>query len=311
MASLPRESASAAAMALAWALFVGAWLVLGTLGHSTSPLWFSGLVPVAAWLAIAGGISAFARKGAPSRTAVTAAALLTVVGVACCVRWGSGFAALVAAGGWGVLSCAASRRAGAGRWAEFAPGCALLPGSLVDPMLGPAFGARCTMLPMMAGMAVASDWCAGISVSAGQGVALHLAAMLAPALLLRGLRSPLWIAACMGAGLLALPLLPGVRGWMAMLLLQALAWGIAWSQALHAAPAPVSRRATRDRVSAWLALVPPASVLGLGLAIGAFGLEGLVAVHVALGALSLAGAAGWIVAGTWRHTHSAQKETLS
>ena len=234
-------------MALAWALFVGGWLVLGALGRSTSALWVSGLGPVAAWLAVAGGITAFARGRALSFTAVVAATLLTVVGFACCVQWGSGLAAQAAAVGWGVLSCAASRRMGVGEWAAFAPGCATLPGSPADAMHWPAFGARWAMLPMMAAMAVASDWCAGIGVSAGQGIALHLAAMLGPALLLRGLRSPLWITAFMAAGVVALPLLPGVRGWMAMSLLHAVAWGIAWSQEIDAARAPVSRRATRER----------------------------------------------------------------
>ena len=37
----------------------------------------------------------------------------------------------------------------------------------------------------------------------------------------RALRSPLWIAVFMAAGVAALPLVPGVRGWMALSLLHA------------------------------------------------------------------------------------------
>jgi len=322
MASPPLESslARAGAIAFAWALFVGGWLVLGALGRSTTPLWFAGLGPVAAWLAVAGAATVFARGRAPSRDVVAAAAALTLVGLASGIEWGSGLGTFAAATGWGVLSCAATWRAGVGDGAAFAPGCASPPRALDDPAAWPAFGARWAMLPMMAALAVQSDWCAGIGVTAGQGVALHLAAMLAPVCLLRGwhllrprhsIQSPLWIAVFMAAGVAALLALPGVRGWMAMSLLHAVAWGVAWSQDAATASTFASRRAGRDLDFAWFALAPAAAVLALGAAIAVFGLDGLIAVHVGLGALSLAGAAAWIATDVWRHAQPEQEETLS
>jgi hypothetical protein len=319
MASQPPESSVArhvGAIALAWALFVGGWLVLGALGRSTTPLWFSGLGPVAAWLAVAGVIPALSRGRAPTRAMVVAAAALTAVGLVASVHWESSIAAWTTAIGWDVLTCAASRRINGGRAAAFAPGCIRRVRALADTASWPALGARWAMLPMMAALAVQSDWCAGIGLSAGQGVALHLAAMLAPVALLRGLRllrlkqppfSPLWIAAFMAAGVAALPMWPGVRGWMTMSLLHAVAWGVAWSQDIAAVPRTASRRWT----SVWHALVPAAVVLALGTAIAEFGLEGLVAVHIGLGVLSLAGAVAWIVSDAWHHEYPQQKETLA
>jgi hypothetical protein len=52
------------------------------------------------------------------------------------------------------------------------------------------------------------------------------------------------------------------------------------------------------------AWAPAAGVLALGAMIAGFGLDVLVAVHVGLGALSLAGAAGWIIVVAWRHAHA-------
>jgi hypothetical protein len=227
-----------------------------------------------------------------------------VAALAWSARGGGAFAALGVAAGWGMLSCAAARLADE-RGAAFAPGCAAVAGPLHDGASWLAFGARWTMLPMMAALAVSSDWCAGLGLSAGQGVALHLAAMLAPAIVLRGRTSPLWVAAFMLAGVLAVPLWPGVRGWMAMSLLHAVAWGIAWSQqreALHMAGA---------HVPAWAMMAPALTVLALGVTIGEFGPRGLVAVHVVLGAVSLVGAASWILAGPRRQAPAPHKEKLS
>jgi hypothetical protein len=301
--------ARAGATTLAWALFIGGWLVLGALGRATSVLWFSGLLPVATWLAVAGAATAFGRRRAPSRALVVAAALLTVASLAWCGASGDAAAATSAAVGWGVLSCAAARRAdevGAG----VAPGCAVVPGLPLDAAGWLAFGARWTMLPMMAALAVSSDWCAGLGLSAGQGVALHVAAMLAPAVLLRACRSPLWMAAFMLAGVAAVPLWPGVRGWMAMSLLHAVAWGIAWAQQREA-PHAGGSRSPDPRDEGWSRMAPAVTVLGLGVTIAQFGPRGLVAVHVALGALSLAGAASWMLAGCRRQAHAPHKERLS
>jgi hypothetical protein len=236
------------AMVIAWALFVGAWLVLGSLGRSTTALWFAGLGPVAVWLAVAGAANAITAKRGPPIAAVVVTGLLTAGGWVIASRTGSGMAVFSAAIGWGVLSCAASRRAGVGGDAAVAPGCVLPPQMLADPAGWPAFGARWAMLPMMAALAVQSDWCASIGVSPTLGIALHLAAMLVPAALLRvspplrAFQSPLWIAAFMAAGVAALPLVPGVRGWMVMSLLHAFAWGLASSRDVMDGRASASHR---------------------------------------------------------------------
>ncbi len=288
-----------AATALAWTLFVGGWLVLGAFGRSTSALWFDGLGPVAAWLAVAGATAVAPR--APSRAVVVGAAAVAVAGVSACWQWGGSLAAIVAGCGWGGVSGAASRRAGDAH----ASACLPARGASRDPAQWPASAARCAMLPMMAAMAVAPDWCAGPGVTAGEGAALQLAAMLVPALLSRrGPRSPTWIAAFMAAGLLALALLPGVRGWLAMSLLHAVAWGLAWSGDGNATCAPENASTARGRASRWTAvaaMMPAAMVLALGSTIAVFGLDGLVGVHAGLG---VAAVAGWIVAGTGRHARA-------
>ena len=52
-------------------------------------------------------------------------------------------------------------------------------------------------------------------------------------------------------------------------------------------------------------------LLAVGSTIDAFGLDGLVTIHVALGALSVAGAMAWLVVDAWHHADPEQEETLS
>jgi hypothetical protein len=93
---------------------------------------------------------------------------------------------------------------------------------------------------------------------------------------------------------------------MAMSLVHAVAWSLAWPK-----DADAPARARPAGAGAWLALGPAAGALALGAAIDAFGLEGLVTVHVALCALSLAGALAWRALEAWHHAHPGQEETLS
>ena len=296
-----------AARALAWVLFVGAWLVLGPLGRETSPLWFAGLLPIALWLATAGVARALAGDRPLPRALVVIAVALAVDGLAIGSETRNGLAVAVAAVGWGLASCAASRRGDA----AIAPGCAQAAFSLDDASSWPALGGRWVMLPMMAALVVQPDWCAGAGLSAAEGVALHLLAMLAPAVGLQlvsrrhALRSPLWIVALMAAGVAMLPLVPGVRGWMAMSLLHAAAWSLAWSRELAGCFGAPPRR------GAWPALGPAAALLALGTLIDVVGFAGLLAVHVALGAASLAGALAWWAADAWQHAHPKRGEGLS
>jgi hypothetical protein len=58
-------------------------------------------------------------------------------------------------------------------------------------------------------------------------------------------------------------------------------------------------------------MAPGLTVLALGETIVESGPQGLVAVHVMPGAVSLAGTASWILAGPGRQAHAPHKEKLS
>ena len=160
--------------------------------------------------------------------------------------------------------------------------------------------ARWTMLPMMAAMVVAGDWCASGGVTAHAAMALHFGAMFVPALLAtllggtsRPLRGSAAIATLMTVGVAASLAWPGARGWMAMSLLHAAAWSLAWAQALRReAGARAPARATTTPHAA-VAALPALAVLALGALLSRFGIAGLVGVHIGLGAVSAAGAIAW------------------
>lgn len=114
----------AAARTLAWALWLGGWLVLGEFGHRHGALWFGGMVPLALWLLAIGAWLCLRRPlPAPALAAgLVVAALLAA--------WGEAEAstgALVI--GWATLVVAASRvvrllRRGRPPAAPLAPACA-------------------------------------------------------------------------------------------------------------------------------------------------------------------------------------------
>lgn len=98
------------ARAVAWALLLGGWLVLGTLGRQYLPQTAGGQVPVALWLATVGGAlavsgrrrwSALALRSALLAAGLAAAAALTLVQQ-------SPAALLWAAGAWALLLVVAS-----------------------------------------------------------------------------------------------------------------------------------------------------------------------------------------------------------
>ena len=97
------------ARTLVWALWLGGWLALGTLGRQLTPLWLGGLAPLALWLACLA--LADTRRARP----VLGAGVLIAGGsvAAAALAWiaaaGSGgqIAVLVAAAAWGLLLGAA------------------------------------------------------------------------------------------------------------------------------------------------------------------------------------------------------------
>jgi hypothetical protein len=96
----------AAARTLAWALWLGGWLVLGDLGRHSGPLQLGGMLPLALWL---GGIGLLLHGFASARVPVGAlvaaligAAAISLVGLLAAMP-------LLAALGWAALVVAASR----------------------------------------------------------------------------------------------------------------------------------------------------------------------------------------------------------
>jgi hypothetical protein len=118
MAAAPRWSFTgpqrlAVARALAWCLWLGAWLVLGTLGRHWSPLWAGGVWPMAlCLLSVGAGMAGLARGGLTVRALRGLLLLLAlwVSGALLSLMHGGGAWALVqAAIAWGLLLVAASQ----------------------------------------------------------------------------------------------------------------------------------------------------------------------------------------------------------
>jgi hypothetical protein len=144
--------------------------------------------------------------------------------------------------------------------------------------------ARAAMVPMMASLTFMPDWCAAAgSPDRSMAAGVHLALMLLLPGLLHALdvrpTHPVWLALPMGAGLLLLASLPGVRGWMAASLAQSLAWGMSFT----AAPQQAPRRHACDGPSLASALAIVAAFYALGTAASAFGPIALSSAHAALG----------------------------
>jgi hypothetical protein len=148
------------------------------------------------------------------------------------------------------------------------------------------------MLPMMASLPLMVAWCRAESIAAQAIVALHLAAMFGPALVLQR-----WIvhwstrqlsAVCalfLAAG--ALLVVGAATPWnlLGLAFAHGAAWGLAWAGQLWAPD-----RRSRAGASPWRAAVGYAMLtLAFGGVVALFGAEGVAAAHVALG-LAAAGA---------------------
>ena len=206
----------------------------------------------------------------------------------------------------------------------------LLPSRWRHPSDWPQAAAALGMLPMMASLPVMTEWCGDLRWSSAAGTALHLGAMLLPALLLPALqRHTGWPARCLvllAGGLLALGgvalLWPTGSGLMAASLLHGLAWSIAWAVMLEpreaaahplASPDPdrppvnssgsdadpgASRQPSTHRGAAMLrpALLTAVAVLLLGQSIDDSGPLALASVHAVLAALGLIGLLAGLIA---------------
>jgi hypothetical protein len=110
---------TAAARTLAWALWLGGWLVLGELGQHGGARWAGGMLPLAGWLALI-GLALRASAGWRLPRAALAAALLAAAALAAAGLWWTNQA--LAAAGWAVLVVGASRAVRSVRLAGGMPG---------------------------------------------------------------------------------------------------------------------------------------------------------------------------------------------
>jgi hypothetical protein len=159
-------------------------------------------------------------------------------------------------------------------------------GAWHDTLQWPTLLAGLAMLPMMAALPLMADWCRAQSVPAQAMVALHLAAMFGPVLLLRraiGRWSP-WRLSAVCAALLAAG--AAIVAWAAapwdllgLALAHGAAWGLAWGGQLWA-PARRGQQGTSPlRAAAGYALL----TLAVGVLVELFGARGLHGLHALLG----------------------------
>lgn len=166
-------------------------------------------------------------------------------------------------------------------------------GSWRDPLQWPTLLAGLAMLPMMATLPLMVAWCRGEAIAPQAIVALHLAAMFAPALLLQR-RLAGWslrrlsavCGACLVAGALLALWADAPSNLLGPATAHGAAWGLAWAGQLWAPD-----RRSRAGASPWHAALGYALLtLAVGLVVARFGVQGVAGVHVALGLA--AGAAG-------------------
>jgi hypothetical protein len=272
-----------ALLAVAWAgLLVAASLCVRALRHArpvraAAPLWPALMGAALAWAAAGDALALRADAGL-----LTAALLL----VAVLLVW--------------LLPAHAALKRGC-RSALFDCSLPLLaPWVWRDAAQWPLQAAALAMLPMMAMLPLMGEWCAGPGRTPAAVALLHLAAMVLPALALqavlrrmgpRALRAA--VVALLAAGSAVVAMQPGVQGLMSASLLHAAAWGLAWAGPMlardagaAASPTPLPGPAAAPLVQAGLAA---AAVLALGAAADAMGPDALLAVHLALGGVAVAG----------------------
>jgi len=164
-------------------------------------------------------------------------------------------------------------------------------GAWHDARQWPLLLAGLAMLPMMATLPWMADWCRGAGLAPQALVALHLAAMFMPALMLRQ-RLPQWSARrlatvctlCLAGGTLWLLATAAPWNLLGLVLAHGAAWSLAWAGQLWA-----PERRGRAGASPWRAALGYALLtLGFGALVAAWGERGVAAAHVALGLAALA-----------------------
>lgn len=237
--------------------------------------------------------------GAASLGALCAAVVLADLGDLHALAWRLGAlvsaaALLLAALQPGSVDRSPQRRCRAGLFDCSLP--AWPAGAWHDSLQWPTLLAGLAMLPMMASLPLMVAWCRAEAIAPQTVVALHLAAMFAPALLLHRV-SVRWSTRTL-ASVCALGLASGavVVVWAAapwnllgLAVAQGAAWGLAWAGQLWAPD-----RRSRAGTSALRAAIGYALLtLAFGAVVEQFGAAGVAATHAALG---LAAAAAWLFA---------------
>jgi hypothetical protein len=156
----------------------------------------------------------------------------------------------------------------------------------------PLHAATWAMLPMMVALPAMAAWCSDAGWSVRTTTAVHLAAMLVPGALARR-----WLARCpatavaagvtglLVAGVAAPWFAPGLTGLMALSIVHAFAWSLAWGWQLAS---PEARRTAHGGQGLAGAGATAVAVVGLAAALSASGPAALTVVHGAIAALALA-----------------------
>ena len=168
-------------------------------------------------------------------------------------------------------------------------------GAWSDAQQWPTLLAGLAMLPMMAALPLMVAWCRADMIAPQTIVALHLAAMFAPALLLRRWvlgastqRLSALCALCLGAGALAVLWLAAPWNLLVLATLHGAAWGLAWAGQLWS-----PGRRSQAGTSPWrAALVYAVLTVAFGVVVQQLGAAGVAGAHAVLG---VAACLAWLV----------------
>jgi hypothetical protein len=288
--------AIATAAALAWATRGGGFAALGL-----AVLAWAVLTALASGVVRSLRLAQAMRPGPPvvaaSLGAACAAAVLGDLGDPQALPWRLGALVLAAAAALAALQGGAGDRSTASRCRAGLFDCSLPAwpaGAWSDARQWPALLAGLAMLPMMAALPLMVAWCRARSIPPEATVVLHLAAMFAPALLLR--RSIVhWTARtlasvcalCLVAGAIAVTWAPAPINLLGLAASHGAAWGLAWAGQLWAP----DRRGRRGASALRAAIGYAALTLAFGAIVARFGEAGVQGTHAALGAVA---ALAWI-----------------
>ncbi len=166
------------------------------------------------------------------------------------------------------------------------------------PQRWPVLLASFVMLPMMCSLPLMVGLCGSGTVRPQAVLAVHFAAMFAPALLMVRraavtAAAPRICAALLALGALILLLVPGPSAWWGLVLAHGAAWSVAWAAQLDDRAGRKSTRSSPFLGATLNALL----ALALGLAITIAGLQALTAGSIALG---VTGALAALAGPIWR-----------